>query len=355
MASFAKEIAALDLAELVPGTCAAGTPSETRIAARLHAACTTHGFFYLANHGVSLDLIAEMFQCSRRFFRLTAKQKRTVLAVKSRGYTPLAEETLDPERQSCGDTKEGFYIGNKEAGEVDASAAIGPNRWPDEGKLPQLVGWRDTMRAYFQSVHLLGMRLLRLLALSLNLPADYFTPKFSDPMEALRLLHYSEQKSDAGAGILGCGAHSDYGALTFLLTDDVPGLEILRNGCSLGTARNEDWMAIAPRANCFIVNLGDMLARWTNDVYSSTVHRVVNRSGRERFSVPFFFEPNFDTEVSCLDGFGPAKYAATTSGEYLLGKYSETHAMFEEGGGGEWEERDSGAGREDGGCSRESN
>lgn len=331
-------ISALDLADLTAGAGAVGTPSEMRVAQRLRTACVAHGFFYLVNHGVSADLIAATFRGSRSFFEMSAQQKRTVLAVKSRGYTPLAEETLDPERQSCGDTKEGFYIGNKEAGEVDANAAIGANLWPDEAALPRLDGWKDTMCAYFQAVHLLGMRLLRVLALSLDLPADYFTPKFSDPMEALRLLHYSAQKSDAGAGILGCGAHSDYGMLTLLITDNVPGLEILRSGCSVQTARDEDWLPVAPRADCFIVNLGDMLARWTNDLYSSTVHRVVNRSGRERYSIPFFFEPNFDCVVSCLEGFGPAKYAPTTSGAYLLSKYSQTHAMFKKEGGEEQEE-----------------
>ena len=243
-----------------------------------------------------------------------------MLAVTSRGYTPRAEETLDPEHQTCGDTKEGYYIGNKEQGEVEDTASIGCNLWPDEQAFPSLGGWRETMLAYFRAVHTLGMRLLRPLALSLGLPADFFLLKFSDPMEALRLLHYSAQKSDTSSGVLGCGAHSDYGMLTLLLTDDVPGLEIL---CG------EEWILVPPRPNCFIVNLGDMLARWTNDVYRSTVHRVVNRCGSERYSIPFFFEPNFDCVVSCLDGFGPAKYEATTSGEYLLSKYSQTHSMFD--------------------------
>ena len=321
-------LAVLDLKCLVPGHGSEAHPSELVACRLLHKACVVHGFFYVENHGVPEDLIEAVFAASRDFFNLSRSQKRSVLAIKSRGYTPMAEETLDPERQSCGDTKEGFYIGNMEEGDRSAHDSIGVNQWPDEDQLPGLKGWRDTMKTYFQSVHNLGMKLSRLLALSLNLPADFFTPSFSNPMEALRLLHYSSQKSAPAEGVLGCGAHSDYGMLTLLLTDDVPGLEILRKGKTVSEAGKEDWMAVPPRAGCFIVNLGDMLSRWTNGVYSSTVHRVVNRSGRERYSIPFFFEPNFDCVVECLPEFGPAKYPSITSGEYLLSKYAQTHAMF---------------------------
>ena len=125
--------------------------------------------------------------------------------------------------------------------------------------------------------------------------------------------------------------HLDYGMLTFLLTDDVPGLEILQkaNGSEEGK-----WLAIEPRPGAFIVNLGDMLARWTNDLYASTVHRVVNRTGQQRFSIPFFFEPNFDTVVECLPQCvseeRPSRYPEpTTSGEFLLAKYAITHTFFE--------------------------
>ena len=341
------DISCLDVSKVHPGEGPEGTPSERRCAATLRTACTTDGFFYLVGHGIPDALLARVFERSAHFFSgLTLAQKMTALAVKSRGYTPMAEETLDPSRQSRGDTKEGYYIGNQEKAEEeedgqgdkestaaadDDTDAIGPNVWPDESALPGMAGWKATMQEYFAAVHALGMRMLRLLALSLDLRADFFDNKFSAPMEALRLLHYSAETSSTAQGVYGCGAHSDYGMLTFLLTDAVPGLEILRSARG-AREEDEDWFPVAPRPGAFIVNLGDMLQRWTNDVYSSTVHRVVNRTGRERYSIPFFFEPNFDTVVDCLPQFvtaeRPARYAKTTSGEHLLSKYAETHANF---------------------------
>lgn len=190
------------------------------------------------------------------------------------------------------------------------------------------------MQAYFKSVHELGLRMLRILALSLHLEATHFDSFFSQPMEALRLLHYSEETSNLSGGVMGCGAHSDYGLLTFLLTDSVPGLEVRKRQKEGQEEEQDVWLRVAPpKLGNYIVNLGDMLERWTNDTYRSTVHRVVNRTGQERYSIPFFFEPNFDTVVACLPSFvtddTPAKYEPTTSGEHLLAKYAATHAMFD--------------------------
>lgn len=334
------ELSTLDLSTLVPGTGKAGTDSEQLLAVQLRQACETDGFFYLVHHGVPDQLIQSTFSRSKEFFTtLTSAQKRSLLAVKSRGYTPLAEETLDPANQSRGDTKEGYYIGNREQ-ENDADAegnnVIGCNVWPSEEMLP---GWKTTMQTYFQAVHNLGMRMLRILALSLNLPANFFDAEFSRPMEALRLLHYSEEQSQVNSGVLGCGAHSDYGMLTFLLTDEVPGLEIWKRCLSSSAEVVEEdgdkgrWLRVAPSPGNFIVNLGDMLERWTNDFYQSTIHRVINFEGKERFSIPFFFEPNFTTVVECLPAFvteeNPAKYPPTTSGFHLLSKYAQTHANFQ--------------------------
>jgi isopenicillin N synthase-like dioxygenase len=352
-------LSTLDLSTLVPGTGTTGSVSELKLATQLRTACENDGFFYLINHGVDPALIAQTFAESKQFFALTSEEKRKSLAIKSRGYTPLAEETLDPDNQSRGDTKEGYYIGTREergathdaapdttqhtapeAQKEDTSTAIGCNVWPSTDVCP---AFKITMQTYFKAVHHLGMRILRVLALSLSLDANYFDTSFDDPMEALRLLHYSEEKSNVDGGVVGCGAHSDYGMLTFLLTDHVPGLEVLARTEEEDGHGTTTWWRVAPSPGNFIVNLGDMLERWTNDTYRSTVHRVVNRTGEERYSIPFFFEPNFDTVVECLPSFcvaRPAKYLPTTSGAHLLSKYAATHALFDEEGGGERKEED---------------
>jgi isopenicillin N synthase-like dioxygenase len=303
-----------------------GSSKEREAAAALRDACSTVGFFYLVDHGISTDAIDGLFARSAELFALPLAIKRVVYDSSSnRGYTAWEEETLDPTAQSKGDTKEGFYIGR----DVSAAAAVagkleGPNVWPAEGAGLGCVaaGWRDEMEAYFAGANGVGFRLLRLLALALDLDAEYFLPHFDAGMTMLRLLHYSAERSAPSDGVFACGAHADYGMLTLLLTDDVPGLQINVDG--------DGWNDVPPRRGAFIVNLGAMLERWSNGAFRATVHRVVSTSGRERYSVPFFFEPAFDTRVECICAAGEApRYPPVTSGEYLLTKYAQTHADFQ--------------------------
>jgi len=129
--------------------------------------------------------------------------------------------------------------------------------------------------------------------------------------------------SDEDAGRFAAGAHSDYGCLTILFAP-MPGLQILRNNV---------WLDVQPLPDGFVINIGDMLERWTGGLYKSTIHRVVNRSGEERYSCPFFFEPDFESIIKPLPGCEPkdlSEYQAVTSGEYLLQRYSETHEIYNE-------------------------
>ncbi|KXZ46072.1 hypothetical protein GPECTOR_47g347 [Gonium pectorale] len=318
--------------------------TEDAAAAEVRAACTSSGFFYVRNHGVPAPLVEEAFAQQRALFGLPLEAKMAMLQdANNRGYTPFREETLDPARQAHGDTKEGFYFGREvPLDSPEASKPLhGPNQWPDPQLLPD---YRRVTQQYFDAMTALGMRLLRLLALSLELPPDYFAPMFDAPMLALRPLHYSGEVSDPGAGVFGAGAHSDYGMLTILATDEVPGLQIwLPDGgpeaaADAGAARGEEgvggrWWDVPPQPGAFVINLGDMLERWTNGRYRSTLHRVINTTGRERYSVAFFFEPNFDCPVEvlpcCTGGVhGPPRYPPTTAGRHLLDKYAATHAGY---------------------------
>ncbi len=283
------------------------------------AACEDVGFFYLENHGVSEDMIERVMDASRAFFSLPEAEKEKVrVNERSKGFTTFGEETLDPQNQKVGGTKEGYYIGRQvEDGdpELKTNPLVGDNQWPSEQAIP---GWRETMLSYHAAMSKLGLRVVRLLASSLNLPPNFFDSDFTKPMATLRLLHYNDQTSDPNRGVFAAGAHSDYGMITLLLTDHVPGLQI--------KSHDNVWTPVPPRKGAFIVNLGDMLERWTNDRYRSTVHRVVNATGEERYSIPFFYEPNFDCVVSCIDSCGKAKYPPITSGQHLLEKYAQTHA-----------------------------
>ena len=179
------------------------------------------------------------------------------------------------------------------------------------------------MERYQRAVTALAFRLLRVLSLSLSLPTDHLDQFFGKPMVFLRPLHYPPQPSDEAGGRFAAGAHKDYGCLTVLWAPE-PGLQI-----SPSPGR---WTDVTPLPDAFVVNLGDMLERWTGGKYASTTHRVVNPRGVERHSCAFFFEPSFHTLVEELPGCRAEgeepKYPPIVSGEYLLGRYAETHAEY---------------------------
>lgn len=296
-------------------------PDREAAAAILHA-CVTTGFFYVANHGVKEEIVEEHWLQNKAFFSLPLKDKLIILADSSnRGYTPMAEETLDPEHQSQGDTKEGLYFGRDLAADSEEAKLPlhGPNQWPPEGLLP---GYKAAMQAYMDAIRGLADRLLPLIAIALQLPTDFFDMYFDKPMASLRPLHYSAQVSLPDEGVYGAGAHTDYGVLTVLATDNNPGLQIYTEG---------KWAHVKPVPGTFVINLGDMLERWTNGYFRSTLHRVVNNVGKERYSTAFFYDPNFTARVECLPQCcrdEPAKFPPTTSGQHVLDKYAATHAGY---------------------------
>jgi isopenicillin N synthase-like dioxygenase len=285
--------------------------SLTRIAAEAGAACRDVGFFYVVNHGVAPELIAKTFAQSHAFFALPVADKRT-LAIETiggnRGYSGLLHEALDPAQGP--DMKEAFNVGFELAADDPELLAGKPfrslNAWPGA------PGFRETLRSYYDACAGLGARLHRAFAADLGLKADFFDDKFDRPMATLRLLHYPAppRGSDPQTG---AGAHTDYGNLTLLATDDVGGLEV--------RTRIGQWIEAPVVPGAFIVNIGDCLMRWTNDVYVSTPHRVVNRSARERYSIAFFYDPNPDAMVetipSCVREGEGMRYPPILAADYL--------------------------------------
>ena len=333
------------------------TEQQNVVVDSLRHACTEIGFFYLKidPKDLSHNFIQKVFDQSKQFFDLPTDTKHKFTDSElNRGYTSMGEETLDPSKQSVGDTKEGYYIARdvpKDDPDYDPSKLSGPNVWPtkngndnandDDRMNLDCIQWKNVMNEYFGIMNKIGFRLVQLIALAIGLPHHYFDDKFSPPMAFLRLLHYSKQKSDVANGVLACGAHSDYGMITLLATDDQPGLQILLQTNKHSTSadhndevdKEEKWVSVTPPPiGTFVVNLGDMLERWTNGKFKSTVHRVVSSGEKERYSIPFFYEPNFDTVVECLDvclenGEEP-KFPKTTAGGHLVEKYNQTHSDF---------------------------
>jgi isopenicillin N synthase-like dioxygenase len=296
------------------------TLSDPAGIAALHRACIGTGFFYVTNHGVPDALIQDTLREAKNFFALPLEQRETVSLTRSpcnRGYEPLKAQTL--EAGTPPDLKEGFYIGNELA--LDHPNVLagffnqGPNQWP-----AGLPAFRAVMERYFATLTQLSSRLMGAMALSLGLPGDHFASLCESPMAVLRLLHYPPQPPNPLPDEKGCGAHTDWGCLTLLWQDDAGGLQV-RVG--------ESWVDAPPIPGTFVVNIADMFARWTNDRYRSTLHRVVNVSGRDRYSIPFFFEGNPQHVVACLPGCSapdnPPRYQATTVSDHLEAMYRQTY------------------------------
>lgn len=315
------EAAALPLIDIA-GLFSPDLDERAAVAKRIGAACREVGFFCIANHGVDAALQQAVFEQARAFFALPEAGKRAldkVFSKANRGYEPLRGQVL--EAGAPADLKEGFYIG-EELAEDDPRVLAGrfnhgANQWPIE-----LEEFRPTMERYRDAMNALANRLMAAIALSLQLPEDHFAGFCRDSTSTLRLLHYPPQPANAAPGEKGCGAHTDFGGLTLLLQDENPGLQVWDR-------HSKSWIHAAPVAGTYVVNLGDMIARWTNDQYRSTLHRVVNMSGRERYSVPFFFSGNPDHVVECLPtclapGEAP-RYPAVTVEEHHREMYRRTY------------------------------
>lgn len=283
-------------------------------------ACREIGFFYAVGHRVPDALRADAFTVSHRLFALPAADKAALSIARSphnRGYVGMQGEALDPTKAP--DLKEAFNIGLELAAddpEVVACASFrGVNLWPP------LEGFRTTMLAYYDAVWTLGRQLHRALAIDLGLPPAYFEDKLDRPMATLRVLHYPPMPQRPVAGQLGAGEHTDYGNLTLLATDDAGGLEV--------RTRTGAWIAAPVIGGAFVCNIGDCLMRWSNDIYVSTPHRVVNPAGRERYSIAFFLDPNPDVIVATLPGCiqpGAAeRYAPVTAADFLRSRLDPTY------------------------------
>jgi isopenicillin N synthase-like dioxygenase len=282
--------------------------------ADLGAAARGPGFFLLTGHGIEPALRAAVFAQADRFFSLPVGEKEAVSILKTPHYRGWAHDGLESLDETSGQTdrKESFNIGfdlpPDDPRVVAGEPFRGVNQWPD------LPGFRETMLAYYDAALDLGVRLSRAIALDLGLAEDHFDGAFHEPLAALRLLHYPPATGTAGE--IGAGAHSDYGVLTLLMTDGEPGLQV--------KPRGGDWTDVPHVDGAYVVNIGDCLMRWTNDIYVSTPHRVLPPR-RQRRSVAMFVEANPDVVVEALPGTGAPRYPAIRAADYLQSRLDATY------------------------------
>ncbi|MBN8491195.1 MAG: isopenicillin N synthase family oxygenase [Burkholderiales bacterium] len=302
----------------------------------IDAALRESGFFALVGHGVPQPVFDAAFGASHRFFALADSDKRrwhidgwaerapkTPLAASppqggaqglgrpgtllKRGFDPIGWQSLDVGMPP--DVKESFYTGN---------TSYGPNQWPDEALVP---GFRAACEAYSAAMQQVALRLMALFAQGLGMAPHAFDGYMRDPICTTRLLHYPPQPAQAAPGQIGCGAHTDWGALTLLAQDDAGGLQVQRADGS--------WLDVQPLPGALVVNTGDMMPRWTNDRWRSTMHRVINQhSGRDRWSIAYFFDLDAEARIAplpcCIGPGNPARYEPVTAGEHLIEMYKRT-------------------------------
>ena len=310
-AATADEVPVLDLAPLNTGG------DLGLLAGTLRHACVTTGFFYVKNHGIPAPIFDGVFDATRRYFDLPEAQRLAHRMDERfrRGFMP---QGINQHPGFAPDLKESYEIGIDLPLDHPAVAAglplHGPNRWPAE--CPWL---RDAAESYFNETMALGKRLLRVCAVSLDMPTDYFLQWCLTPMVQMRLFHYPPQPPMTDDRTFGVAPHTDYGMITLLSQDPIGGLELRK--------RDGEWIGAPFIPGTLVVNLGDLFQRWTNDIYRSNPHRVVNRSGKERYSIPTFFNLDYNAEVSCLptcqSADNPAKYAPIRAGDYLVGRFRD--------------------------------
>jgi len=306
--------------------------SRRALAAEVDRTCRDIGLMVIAGHGVEAALIEEVESTSRAFFDLPLPEKMRIVRPApdvTRGYMPMKAEVLVRSRggNALGDLNESLMIGPVDTTDMPYCTApaagrhFASNLWPERP-----AGLRRVYEAYYRVMDRLAIDLMRIFALALDLPEHYFDSSVDRSISRLRVRNYPAPEVPPEPGQLRAGAHSDYGSLTILKTEDRPG------GLQVQSSAGE-WLDVPHRPGCFVVNIGDMLARWTNDRWVSTLHRVVNppldrAAESRRQSVVFFQNPNYDAVVACLpsctDSCHPPKYPPTTSGGHLREKFLAT-------------------------------
>ncbi|HCF73521.1 MAG TPA: isopenicillin N synthase family oxygenase [Gammaproteobacteria bacterium] len=318
------EIPLIDLAPLYSDNISA----KQQMAAELREACIQVGFFYVKNHGIPDSIMQGVQAQTERFFALPehVKSNYDIGRIKRhRGFVPVGALTAGPDEDP--DQQEGYEIAlelpDDDPDYLAGSKLFGPNVWP--GELPE---FQPRVYAYFESVFQLGRKLFGAFALALDLPEGYFENDLTKPIAQLRLLYYPPVEKGGPEPQMGIGAHTDYECFTILWQTE-PGLQVQN--------RKNEWVEALPVEDAFLVNIGDMMMRWTNDLFRSTPHRVVTRSRKKRYSFPFFFAADYNTVVRCLETCSsetnPPAYPPTKFGYWVenMHAYSYVYRHDERG------------------------
>ena len=287
------------------------------VAARIGAACDDIGFFYAVGHNVPVEVIDRARDAVDRFFALPLEEKLKVECDKNnRGYRKVGDTIHANGKASARDSFDLGFPVTADDPEVKAGTPLyAPNQWPD------LPGFREALEAYYAETYKLGMKILEGFALHFGKPEDFFTRHFTKPVADMVINHYL---GAAGLHISdqASGPHTDHGIVTILWQDSNGGLEVLKDG---------EYIPVPPVRGSYVINIGELMKRWTNGRFKATIHRVVHLQDKPRYSMPLFCNPNFRTTVDPRDldvSDAEAKYPPVMSGDFLLGRFKATRKLW---------------------------
>jgi len=291
--------------------------AREQVGRQIREACTRVGFFYITGHGVPEPVIDAAMDAAMTFFRLPPEEKMKAKVNKNhRGFNARGGALMYGAKRP--DYKEFYQVGlelPEDDPDVLAGQALrGPNLWPE-----QPAAFRPAMEAYYEAVAGCGAQLLRGVALSLGVAEDFFESRYRKRLQRTQAVYYPPHPADADADTFGVAPHTDFGCITLLYQDDSGGLEV----------QNLDgaWVEATPMPGTFVINVGDLLERWSNKRFRSDAHRVVNRSGHERLSIATFYDPTYDAVVDPRDllvGDAEPEFPPIAAGDYILGRINSS-------------------------------
>jgi len=311
------EVPSLDLTHFTNGN----ADDKKKFVKDLGQAYNNIGFVAIKGHYLTDELSASLYEVVKKFFALSMEAKKgyeNPELAGQRGYTSKGREQA--KGHDVPDLKEFYQVGQFVADDHPLKSEYPDNLWPDE--LPEM---KTIAKDVYQKLEKTGFEMLRAIALYLELPENYFDDKVKDGNSILRAIHYPpiENPDALPPGAVRAAEHGDINLITLLMGASADGLEVLR--------RDGKWIPITALPNQLVVNVGDMLARLTNNKLKSTIHRVVNppkeKMKSSRYSIPFFMHPKSDMDLTCLDSCvneaNPKQYNDTTAGEFLDERLAE--------------------------------
>ena len=306
----------IDFSPFIKGT----EQDQKDVANKMRNASSTIGFFMLKNIGIPPSAVADAFETSKNFFSLPLQEKQALAwehAESNRGYIGIKRETLDPTQQS--DLKEAFNLGTRQTEQnLDDPAK---NKWPE--RHPEI---REKLEPFIEQCTEVAYQVLTALAIALDIDKDFFCEAHSMEQHTFRLLHYpalgeNEGRKDSEKR---AGAHTDYGSITLLFQDSIGGLEV--------KTKDGNWVSATPIPDTIVVNIGDLMQRWTNDVFTSNPHRVtqpLESRDKDRYSIAYFCTSNkeqiIESVPTCISESNPKKYPAITTQDHMVERLNRTY------------------------------